>query len=330
MEIGIVMASLLDRDWKDALRTVAELGLTVVEPCSGGHVPKRHYDPITLASSASKRDEMIGPAKELGITFSSLGCYGNPLHPDEDVSRAAKEDFVATIKASAAMGINRVTGIAGCPAGGPVDQVPNWIANSLFPTLWETAYRWQWEERVIPVWKELAAVAKDHGVTVCLEPMAGDVIYNLSTFQRLRESVGESVFCQVDPSHLWWQGIDVIEFIGELSGMIGFVHAKDVHFNNVNLRRNGLLPDCSYDDWNSRSWTMRAVGYGHSDLWWREFITALRKAGYDGCLAIELQEPYMTVNDGLRKSVEALRLAMPVEPAPSGNWFGAYDWKPGE
>ena len=52
---------------------------------------------------------------------------------------------------------------------------------------------------------------------------------------------------------------------------------------------------------------------------------ALRRAGYDDCLAIEFQEPYMTVADGLRKSVQMLTAAMPADPPPSGNWFEMYD-----
>jgi hypothetical protein len=37
----------------------------------------------------------------------------------------------------------------------------------------------------------------------------------------------------------------------------------------------------------------------------------LRREGYDDCVAVEFQEPYMSVEGGLRLSIETLRAAMP-------------------
>jgi hypothetical protein len=33
-----------------------------------------------------------------------------------------------------------------------------------------------------------------------------------------------------------------------------------------NLRVEGWLPSCAYDDWDRRSWSMRAVGNGHDEM----------------------------------------------------------------
>jgi sugar phosphate isomerase/epimerase len=318
------MASLLDRDWEPALELTRSLGIAKVEAMGGGHTPRRHYDPLALAESATARDAFTRAAAAYGIEVVALGCYGNVLDPDSTRRRAAREDLAATMRAAAELGIRTVTSNAGCPAGAPGDTVPNWIVHSLFPKRWDEAYRWQWEECVLPYWLEAGGLAEQYGVVLALEPMAGDVFYNLATFERLREHAGERILCHVDPSHLWWQGIDIAEFIAALDGAIGFAHAKDVSFNPSALRTEGWLPSCAYDDWDARSWSMRAIGYGHPDLFWREYAIALRRGGYDGVLAIEFQEPYMTVEDGLRKSVEVLRQALPTEPAPAGNWFEMY------
>jgi sugar phosphate isomerase/epimerase len=154
--------------------------------------------------------------------------------------------------------------------------------------------------------------------------MAGDVVYNRETFVRLRAHGGERILCHVDPSHLWWQGIDVHAFIASLSGQIGFAHAKDVTVEPAVLALEGWLPSCDYDDWDRRSWSMRALGHGHPASFWREYLVDLRRAGYDGTVAIEFQEPYLSIGDGLRRSVAILADAMPADPAPSGNWFEMY------
>jgi sugar phosphate isomerase/epimerase len=324
VELGMCMASLLDRDWEPALELTRELGITSVEAMGGGHTPRRHYDPLALASSAAAREAFTGAAERRGMKVVALGCYGNVLDPDPAGRLAAREDLVATLRAAAELGIDTVTSNAGCPAGAAGDTTPNWIVHSLFPKRWDEAYRWQWEECVIPYWATVGRLAEEYGVVVCLEPMAGDVVYNLATFQRLREHAGERVLCHVDPSHLWWQGIDIDEFIAALDGAIGFAHVKDVSINQSALRLEGLLPSCAYDDWDRRSWSMRAIGYGHPEQFWREYAIALRRSGYDRTVAIEFQEPYMTVEDGLRKSVDVMRQALPAEPPPAGNWFEMY------
>ncbi len=319
------MASLLDRDWEPALDVTLELGVTSVEAMGGGHVPRRHFDPQRLAGSAEARDAFTAPLRARGMELASLGCYGNFLDPDPVARTEAREDLASAIRAAAELGIGTVTSNAGCPGGAPGDTAPNWIVNSLFPKRWEDAYRWQWEACVLPYWAEVGRLADEHDVVVCLEPMAGDVVYNLATFRRLREHAGDRILCHVDPSHLWWQGIDIAEFIAALAGEIGFAHAKDVSFDPAVLRLEGLLPSCAYDDWDRRSWSMRALGHGHAETFWREYLVALRRAGYDGTVAIEFQEPYLSVGDGLKRSVALMREVMPLDPAPSGNWFEMYD-----
>jgi sugar phosphate isomerase/epimerase len=325
MKLGMCMASLLDRDWEPALDATLELGVTSVEVMGGGHVPRRHFDPIEVAGSARARADLIAPLRERGMELAAVGCYGNFLDPNADARRAARDDLRSTIRAATELGVRTVTSNAGCPGGAPGDTAPNWVINSLFPKRWDEAYRWQWEECVLPFWIEIGRLAAEHDVFVCLEPMAGDVVYNLATFRRLREHAGEHIRCHVDPSHLWWQGIDVHAFIAALPGEIGFAHAKDVSINPSVLALEGWLPSCAYDDWDQRSWSMRAIGHGHPDTFWREYLVNLRRAGYDGTVAIEFQEPYLSIGDGLRRSVAILGAAMPHDPPPAGNWFAMYD-----
>ena len=67
MELGLCMASLLDRDWEPALALTQELGIAKVEAMGGGHTPRRHYDPLALATSAEARRAFTGAAADHGI-----------------------------------------------------------------------------------------------------------------------------------------------------------------------------------------------------------------------------------------------------------------------
>lgn len=325
MQLGLVIDPRLDRSFEEALDLAVRNGVTHVEPCGGGHVPTHYVDPRALDAD----DAALGAFRETivarGLTISALGVYGNPLHPDEARARAAHDDFVAMCSVAEKLGAGRVTVISGVPAGGPHDRAPNWIVPSIYADL-EAAYRWQWEERLIPYWREACAAAAAHGVTICMEPIGGFMVYNAQTFLRLREACGETLQVNLDPSHVWWMGIDPLVLVEQLAGAIGHAHAKDVRLDARAVARDGVVPACRYDDWDARTWTYRAIGYGHAEAFWRDFFTALRRAGYDDVVAIELEDSFMTMDEGVEKSVELVRRALPREPIPEGNWFDKYEW----
>jgi sugar phosphate isomerase/epimerase len=326
MELGILLVGLFDRSWEDALDTAVSYGLRQVEPCGGGHIPKMHYDPQQLVSDDASFEAFRDSLESRGLEVCALGCHGNPVHPNPERRQAARDDFAATCRLAEMLGVGRVDVISGCPPGGPNDKSPNWIINSIYPDF-KNAYRWQWDECLIPYWKEAARVAEEHGVVICMEPHGGDMVYNRETFLRLRDAVGPVMGMNVDPSHLFWLGVDTLEFIRELGEAICYAHAKDVSIETAVVRREGLAPACDFDDWDSRSWLYRAIGYGHPATYWRDYVTALRRAGYDGPVAIELEEPFMTIDDALAKSVELMRSVMPSEPTPTSSWFDNYEWE---
>lgn len=327
MELGLVIDSRLDRRWEEALDLAVRHGISHIEPCGGGHVPKAYVDPIALASDNDALASFSESISARGLKIAALGCYGNPIHPDEQRAQAAHEDFVAMCAVAGSLEVSRITVISGVPAGGPSDHAPNWIIPSIYADL-EHAYRWQWEERLIPYWREACVVAAAHGATVCMEPIGGFMVYNGQTFLRLREACGETLCANIDPSHLWWMGIDPLVFVEQLRGSVGYVHAKDVGIDPRRVARDGLAPACRYDAWDERTWTYRAVGFGHGEPFWKEFFTTLRRCGYDGVVSIEIEESFMTSDEALEKSVEMVRRALPHEPIPSENWFDKYEWQP--
>ena len=175
-----------------------------------------------------------------------------------------------------------------------------------------------------PTGRRPPGIADDYGVKLCIEPHTGDCVYNTQTFLRLRREVGPTIGMNLDPSHLWWQGIDPIVFVETIGEAIYTCHVKDVALDRRLAERDGLVSSAYYDEWDQRSWSYRTLGYGHDEHFWRSFIVSLRRAGYDGPLGIECEEPYLTVDDSLAKAVELLKYVLPNEPMPSGNWMDAY------
>ena len=319
MEIALMGASMLDRSWDEFLDAASKERVRFVEACSGGHIPKVHYDPVELASNDASYERFAESLSSRGMAISSFSCHGNPLHPNEDIASRAHDDFVATCDVAAKMNVRHVSVLGGCPGGGPEDRVPNWIINSAFPT-WAAPYEWQWSERVLPYWRRAAEVADANGVKICVEPHSADVVYNYKTFTRLREAIGPTIGMNFDPSHLWWQGVDPLVFIQAVGEAIYTCHIKDVHIDTRTVALDGILSPEKFHAWDKRPWTFSTPGYGHSQQYWSQFIRTLRHVGYNGYLSIECEDPFMTPDDTFENAVTVLRKAIPSRPKPRMDW----------
>jgi len=177
---------------------------------------------------------------------------------------------------------------------------------------------WQWNEKVIPYWKEAAAFAVSHNVPhIAFEMHPGFCVYNPETLLRLRAAVGPAIGANFDPSHLIWQGMDPVAAIRELAGAIYHVHAKDTKVDAYNTAKNGVLDTKHYGDELHRSWVFRTVGYGNGETYWRDLVSNLRLCGYDRVLSIEHEDSLMTIDEGLRKAVDFLKGVIIEESKPT-------------
>ena len=176
------------------------------------------------------------------LEISALSCHGNPLHPNPEYAERAGAVFRKTVIAAGKLGVRQVVLFAGCPGTPDGGEYPNWVSTG-WPGYFEELLEWQWEEKIIPFWKEGAAFAAEHGVRLAFEPHPGDCVFNGPTMRRLREGCGENVGVNFDPSHLWWQGMDPLVVAEELgrAGMLFHVHAKDTYIDRAVAARDGLL-----------------------------------------------------------------------------------------
>lgn len=305
MKIGMITDSLGALSFDDMLRASAELGLETLEFACGNWSSAPHINLEAMLGSEGVRREFSAKVRDHGLTIAALNCSGNPLHPGEK-GVAHHRVTLGTIKLASLMGIDRVVMMSGLP-GGPGDANPNWIVTDWPPECLEIQ-RYQWEEKIIPYWRDLVAYTNNLGIRkLCLELHGHQAVYNPYTLGRLRDAVGETVGANYDPSHPMWMNADPLAAVRALGEAIYYVHAKDTRVEPVPAGIDGTLEAREGTRIAERSWNYITLGYGHGETWWRQFCTALKLAGYDDVLSIEHEDMMMSPMEGMRKSVELLR-----------------------
>jgi len=305
MKIGMITDSLGNLSFDEMLRASAELGLETLEFACGNWSSAPHIDLAAMLDSAATRAEFVAKVHDHGLTIAALNCSGNPLHPGPQGKqhRQVTED---TIRLASLMGIDRVVMMSGLP-GGPGDANPNWIITD-WPPECADIQRYQWDDCIIPYWRDLVTFANNLGIgKLCLELHGHQAVYNVQTLFRLRDAVGETVGANYDPSHPMWMGADPIAAVRRLGSAIYYVHAKDTRVEPIPAAIDGVLDARPPNHYAERAWNYITLGYGHGETWWRQFCTALKQVGYDDVLSIEHEDMMLSPMEGMRKSVALLR-----------------------
>lgn len=322
MKLGMLTVLFHDKPLETALDIAQRLGLDAVELGTGNYPGNAHCNPDVLLASEDALREFRQKIESRGLMISALSCHGNPLHPQKPIAEKAHETWRKTVLLAERLGVPCINVFSGCPGDSENAVRPNWVTCAWPPDYLETL-KWQWEEKLIPYWKQEAEFARQHGVTrIAFEMHPGFMVYNPETLLRLREAVGPEIGANFDPSHLVWQGIDPVEAIRLLgeAGAIFHVHAKDVKVERDNVRKNGVLDTKPYSDLLHRSWTFRSVGYGLAEADWKAMISMLRMVGYDYVLSIEHEDPLASVEEGLSKAVEMLKRCL-LREKPAQMWW---------
>lgn len=319
MKLGLITTGLLQHEFEDGLDLAQRLGFDTIEVGTGGFHSKRYADPERLLANPDELARWREAIEARELEISALAVHGAPLAPDPEKARAYATEFRQTCELAELLGLTRLTLLAGLPGGGPDDRVPNWVVTP-FPPWNLEALAWQWEERLLPYWRQHARIADDRGVRLCFEMSPSDLVFNPASLLRLREEVGDVVGCNFDPSHLFWQQIDPIEAIHALGDAIYHVHAKDTRAEAREVRVNGVLDPKPHSELASRSWLFRTIGYGHGLSFWCDFASALRTVGYDDVVSVEHEDDLIDADEGLGKAAAFLRQALIERPVGLRWW----------
>ncbi len=318
MRVGVFTPLLSQFPLDKVFEKLENLNISTVELGTGNYPGDPHCK-LSMLKDETALKEFKKKLDDRGFTISALSSHGNPLHPDKKVAQAYQDISKRTVELAAKLGVPVVIDFSGCPGDSDNAKFPNWVTCP-WPTEYLDLLEWQWTEKVTPYWIEHAKFAKGHGVKIAIEMHPGFVVYSPETMLKLRAIAGDTIGCNYDPSHMFWQGIDPIAAIRILGDSIFHVHAKDTQIYERNLPISGVLDTKKYTDERNRAWIFRTCGYGHAYTWWTEFISTLRMFGYDYVLSIEHEDTLMSPEEGLTKAATFLNQIM-IREQPATAWW---------
>ena len=320
MKLGVFTCLLSNLPLEEALQYFQSLGIEMIELGVGGYPGNSHADPAVLLNDEAKFAKFTALIEKYGLAVSALSCHANPVHPQKEVAAEFDQCIRDAILLAEKMGLSQINTFSGCPGDAENAKYPNWVTCP-WPNDFSELLDWQWNEVLIPYWKDLVAFAKAHGVNkIGLELHPGFCVYNTDTLLRLREAVGPEIGVNFDPSHLVWQGMDPVACIRKMGDAIFHFHAKDTKIDALNTAVTGVLDTKSYSDEINRAWVFRSVGYGNDAAYWKDIISNLRLVGYDYAISIEHEDSLMSQNEGLSKAVAFLKDVI-IKESPAEMWW---------
>jgi sugar phosphate isomerase/epimerase len=259
-----------------------------------------------LAISTHLVGQCVGDAiideRHKGILPSRLWGDGKP----EGVRQRCAEEIRNTARAAAALGVKVVNGFTGSAiwhvlAGFP--PVP--------PEMIEAGYK-DFADR----WNPILDVFDEVGVKYGLEVHPSEIAYDFWTTKRALEAINhrEAFGINFDPSHLYWQMVDPVEFLYAYADRIYHVHVKE----SIRLLngRNGILASHLVFGDHRRGWDF--VSPGRGGVPFEQVFRTLNRIGYAGPLSVEWEDNNMNRDQG---APEALRLVRSLDLTPSDVLF---------
>ena len=320
MKLGVFTLLLGHKPIEEVLDYLKSLGVEAVEFGVGGYVKAAHTPAQELLADNSKIQRIKKQVADRNLVISAISVHGNPLHPNAQISQTHHTDFLRACELAANLEVPNVITLSGCPGSDPKAELPSWVVSPLPPEDFYRSWEWQWNEKVIPYWRDASEAARRFGVRVAIEMVPNMVVFNVESLLKLREAIGETIGANLDPSHLFWQGADMGAVIRALGDAIYHFHAKDSAVNPYVAAVNGILDPKPLTEEARRSWLFRTVGTGHGQLEWSNIFAQLRLAGYDGVVSIEHEDSLMSADEGLRKAIRFLQQVLIFEKPGVAYW----------
>ena len=321
MKLGVFNPLFQNMELEEMLDYIKASGLDAVEIGTGGYPGDKHCNVDELLESKDAREAYLEKFTSRGLIISAFSCHGNPISPDEAFRRESDEILRKSIRLANLMDVPVVNTFSGTPAGNETDTAVNWPVTP-WPEEYSEIKEWQWKNRLIPYWQDIAELAKENDVKIGLELHGGFLVHSPHTMLELRKATNAYIGANLDPSHMWWQGIDpvaAIKILGREDALHHF-HAKDTYIDQDNLNMHGYLDMNPYGNIRERSWTFRSVGLGHSMDEWANMMSALRTYDYDYVVSIEHEDGLMSIEEGFQTAVKNLQGVI-IKEQPTDMWW---------
>jgi sugar phosphate isomerase/epimerase len=273
MHVGILTAPLRKKPLAEVIPWAAQNGIAALEidVTAGSHLDASNVDDATV-------EQILSLTKQHNVRISSLAAYAPITGVPEERAAQSQQTITNAINLAARLNVGIVCTMAGMPV--PGKSRAKTIAEDLPGAM-----------------RPILDAAGEKGIKIALENWFATNIQHLDHWRQVFDVLPDAHFgLNYDPSHLDWQGIDVLSSVYEFRDRIFHVHAKDVAVNESKLKRVGF----GGDGW----WRYVLPGYGR--IRWGEFITTLRHIGYNDVLSIEHEDDAIPAEEGFEKATRYL------------------------
>lgn len=287
MELGILLSGtgLEVASWEQGFNLVKEMGYTQVE-LAGNDVAGKGEKPDLGKSDVAEAKRIVQSARSVGLGVSAIQSHQCFPLTEEGALAASVAHTNRMIDMASACGIPVVHTTTGQRPGGIGDG-----------TMWRML-------------KEVYDALLDHtqgkGVKVAIEPVFVYMVGNLATLRRLFEVVGrDDLYINYDPSHFPYHDESPLPPIVEFGTRIVHAHAKDAL---VVPDPEGAERDTVFEVPGGRKFSFVPPGKGQIDQ--VAVVTALKKAGFDGVLSLELGHGIPNPEQAARDNVGYMRAVL--------------------
>jgi sugar phosphate isomerase/epimerase len=300
VKLGFCSAILPDLSMEEVVEFAAAEKLACVElMCWPKGKAERRYAGVTHVDVAALGKRQAARIRDLcsaaGVEISALGYYPNPLTPDAAEARIYIDHIRKMVRAAELLGVG--------------------VVNTFVGRDWTRSVEENWPV-FLKRWPPIVKFAEKHGVRIGIEncpmlftadewPGGKNLAHSPAIWRRMFEAIPSKSFgLNYDPSHLVWQRIDYVKPLREFADRIFHVHAKDARVDAGRLDDVGILAT------PLQFHTPKLPGLG--DVRWGRLFSALSETGYDGAVAIEVEDRAYEGSlerrkDALRQSARYLR-----------------------
>lgn len=278
MQLGFVSAILPECSLEQVLSFARDAGFASVElMCWPPGKAERRYAGVTHLDATDLSSGTIKSAldlcKKYGVEISAVSYYPNPLSPVREEAETAQAHIRRVIDLAEALGVGRMNTFVGRDYTKSIDD--NW-------------------PQFLEVWRPIIDHAESRGVKVGIEncpmsfgpdewPGGKNLAVSPAVWRRMFSDVPSPNFgLNYDPSHLLLQQMDYIAPLAEFKSRIFHAHAKDLRIDRARLNQVGVF--AHPNTWHSPKLP------GQGDVNWGAFLGALADAGYQGHLAVEVED----------------------------------------
>jgi sugar phosphate isomerase/epimerase len=283
MKLGFLTACLPKMKIADLVKWSSEQGFQTLELAAWPQKSSRDYqarqiDAANFSNDDAKRIKEL--FEKYNMQISAMAYYDNNLHPDMKKRNAYLKHLRKVIDTAQKLNVKLV----GTFVGSRPDKTPS-----------------QNMKEIGKVFREIVKYAEDRNVKIMIEncPMENWLKFGLPGNYAYSPELWDAMFNEVpsknfglnlDPSHLYWLGIDYIQVIKDYAPKIFHAHAKDTeiltegeYYYGPFGRQIDPIP------WKSGWWRYRMPGLGEVN--WNKFISTLQEYKYDYVLSIEHEDP---------------------------------------